>query len=313
MKFSASLIALLLALPAFADVPTITSMSGVSRLSMVNTPTAFGGFGGAACVNIDLNSTCNSCVGGSIAACNEFRAYNALNFRISAVHSELGNLMLVRPSDFTLISAAPFNPNDVSVPWSTLCASFPGGVADCETSAVKEGTVLLCLDKNANNSYDTDEDCREVLIKMVQLPPGGNDKASPDDGITEFIPYPGDTRAFLEDLIVSANFPNLSHGGKITGVRIFPSDQGMTQAKPGLSLMPQDLPLQADNTLASNIVDGLVNGTPYWFRIALIDEANNVGYFWPPDDHVDMNGNNCDQGPCIYMTTPNPIEGQQRR
>lgn len=305
MKFivSASVTALLFCPAVFADKPVIRSITGVSSVKMSGHPIAFGGFGGAACVGPDLTSTCDSCGGAGLAACNPTRAYNALQFNVSATHGQPGNLLLVR-SDNTVLSVGPHNPHDVTVPWSSICAGMIGGTSDCETTPVREGYLQVCVDANRNDAMDAGEDCQAIQVNVVQMTTGIFDKASSFDGITDFTLFPGDGKVFFEELLASANFPYLSHGGKIAAVRIYASEQGMSQAAPGSGLAPVDRKILNDNSLIRNYVDGLTNGTPYWFRIALVDEANNVGYFWPPESYVDVNGRNCDTEACIYTQTP---------
>jgi hypothetical protein len=297
-------IASLLFSPAvFADKPVIRAITGVSSVKMADSPVAFGGFGGAACVGPDLNSTCDSCAGAGLAACNSTRAYNALQFHVSATHRQSGNLILVR-ADKSVLSEGPHNAHDVSVSWSDICGGMTGGVSDCETTPAREGYVQVCLDANKNNTLDSGEDCQAILVNVVQMAAGAFDKASDVDGITDFVLFPGNGKVFFEELLASANFPYLSHGGKITAVRIYASEQGMSQAAPGSGMSPVDRTLLNDNSLAHNYFDGLTNGRPYWFRIGLVDEANNVGYFWPPVSYVDPNGHNCDIESCIFTQTP---------
>lgn len=301
-------------LSAFAAKPVVTAITGASFSTRTPTIQAFGGFAGAICANPNTDLTCDNCVGAGLTACNSTRAYNNLKLRIAASHTETGNLIMVKPGDNTMISTAPHTATNVWASWQAVCQSFPSGT-DCETTNVKEGTVRVCLDKDLSNSFTTGEECEDVKIKIVTMPTVTYDIATTSDGISNFVPYPGDEKIYLEDPTPSANFPNLSHGGKITNVRVFVGEGNMTDAVPGSGLSPKDLAIiNNGDTLDDSKVDGLENGKPYWFRIGLVDEANNVGYFWPPEgggasNFRDPNGKNCDVEACIYTATPDQVVG----
>ncbi len=301
---------LLFSTQAHAAVPVVTALSGVSNSTLTGNVTAYGGFAGNACVNPDINLPCDNCAGAGLTACNSSRAYQTLMFRVTATHTDAGNLILVK-SDNTMISTSPHNATTVAAPWSAICAGLgTGAISDCETTPAKDGTIKVCIDKDLDNTYDSGEECADVRVKIVQMPALTYDIASTDNGITNFTPYPGDEKIYLEDLQTSANFPNLAHGGKIVGVRVFIGEGNMTAAVPGAGLAPKDLSVIEDgNTLDDSVVDGLTNAVPYWFRLGLIDEANNVGYFWPPTPHTDGNGKNCDVEACAYTSTPDEVVG----
>jgi len=296
---------------AYAAKPVVTNITGASNFTLTGTITAFGGFAGTACTGVDVDTTCDNCAGAGLTACNSTRAYDSLRLRIYATHTDTGNLILVRPTDNTVISTAPFNSESAYAPWSAICASLTNGTSTCDTSPGKDGTVRICVDKDLGGDYDSGEECEDVRIKISQMAAGGGfDIADTNNGITDFVPYPGDDKIYIEDPLTSSNFPNLSSGGKIIGVRVFIGQDNMTNAKPGSGLTPVDLSVVEDgNTLDNSIVDGLTNGTKYWFRLGLRDEANNIGYFWPPDAHVDVNGANCDTSECVYSATPDEVVG----
>lgn len=312
MRFITILICVLALSPnAFADKPVITAITGVSNANLTGTITAYGGFAGTACTGVDINTPCDNCAAGALLACNTLRAYNGLLFRVTATKTDAGNLIIVKTSDNTAISVSPHNSSNVSAPWSAICAGLgTGGISDCETTTVRDGSVKICNDKNLNNSFDTGEECEDLKVKIHRMEPGTYDTATATDGITDFVPYPGDEKIYIEDPLTSANFPNLSHGGKIAGVRVFIGEGNMTAAVPGSGLEPVDLAVVEDGSfLSDSKVDGLTNGTKYWFRLGLRDEANNIGYFWPPAAHVDVNGANCDTSDCVYTATPDEVVG----
>lgn len=309
--FSFASLVLLIHFQVHAAPPVVTAISGVSASNLVGTVTAYGGFAGTACTGIDLNTTCDNCAGAGLTACNSMRSYLNLNFRVTASHADTGNLILVKSVDNTMISTSPHTSATVAAPWSAICAGLgTGGISDCETSPTKEGTIKVCIDKDLNNAFTAGEECADVRVKIVTMAPLTYDIADTNNGIVNFTPYPGDEKIYLEDLQTSPNFPNLAHGGKITAVRVFIGEGNMTNAVPGAGLAPKELSVIEDgNTLDDSVVDGLTNAVPYWFRVGLVDEANNVGYFWPPSPHTDTNGKNCDVEACVYTSTPDEVVG----
>ncbi len=268
------------------------------------------------CPQADTTKTCDSCAAGALVACNSTRSYNTLRFRVAATHTDAGNLILVKSSESTEISVSPHNSTDVSAPWSAICAALgTGASSDCENPGAKEGTIRICVDKNLNNDLDPGEDCEDIKVRISKMDAATYDIATVTDGITDFVPYPGDEKIYIEDPLTSANFPNLSHLGKISGVRVYVGEGNMTAAVPGNGLEPVNLTVVEDGSfLSDSKVDGLTNGVKYWFRLGLVDEANNIGYFWPPPGNStpnfrDDNGKNCDVEDCLYTATPDEVVG----
>lgn len=311
LSISPFIFALGLSLPAFAAKPVITAISGVSNANLTGTVTAFGGFAGTPCNGVDINTPCDNCAAGALATCNTKRAYHDLLFRVTATKTDAGNLIMVKTSDNTAISVSPHNATDVSAPWIAVCRGLGTGInADCETATILDGSVRICIDKNTNNSFDTGEECEDLKVKISRMESPTYDIATATNGITDFVPYPGDEKIYIEDPLTSANFPNLAHGGKIAGVRVYIGEGNMTAAVPGSGLEPVTLSVVDDGSfLSDSKVDGLTNGTKYWFRLGLVDEANNVGFFWPPTAHIDANGANCDTTDCVYTATPDEVVG----
>jgi len=291
---------------AFAAKPVITGISGASSHSLTGTIIAIGGTAGTCTGGMDNINTCDSCAGG-LVACNTTRIYDSLVLRIAATHTDPGNLILVNNNtNNTMISTAPHNSQTVGATWGSICTAILGG--SCESPTTREGTVRVCVDKNTNNSWDTGEECEDVKIKVLQVPAGQYDVYGQPtaEGISDFKPYPGDEKVYIEDLETSV-FPTLGYGGLIKTVRVFIGETNMTDAVPG-SFAPQDLAVIEDgNTLQNNVVDGLENGKEYWFRVGLVDEANNLVQFFPPPG-TNTDGD-CDTASCKYSATPDQVLG----
>jgi hypothetical protein len=106
-------------------------------------------------------------------------------------------------------------------------------------------------------------------------------------------------------------------------VRVFMSDQGLSQATAASGFEPADLTVDTNgNEITDSIVDGLENGRRYAIRIAMMDEADNVVQFYPSTALVtgtDSQGHayNCDalstdpSAPdyCPFAATPDEVLG----
>ncbi len=320
MRHSIYILLLIAAHQTFAAKPVITNITGVSGAILTGTPfQAFGGFAGdpTACSALDGSTVCDSCTGTTgLVACNPARAYNTLRFTVTATHTDPGNLIMVRSTtDNFVLSTPPHNSTTVAAEWGAVCGALgTGNTADCESPAntSKEGNIRVCVDKDLDNVLDTGEECEEIRVKFVRMEPNTYDVADPTAGIgiVNFTPYPGDEKIYIEDLDARGGFPSLPHGGKASSVRVYIGENNMTEAVPGRGLTPVDLPITGEGTkLDKSVVDGLTNGKPYWFRIAIRDEAGNLGYFWPTTAYTDSNSKNCDTEACKYTATPDEVVG----
>lgn len=313
MSFSAVLLSLLL--PYASAELTITNITGASRTELTGTITAYGGVAGdlnnGTCATRDGTTTCDSCSSGSLTACNPTRIYDSLQLRIFANHSDSGNLIAVKTSDTTItLHTTPLNSSYVTVLWSNFCSIALGG-STCETNSFtsgSQGTIRVCLDKNSNGIYDSGEECQDVRVKLAIMPAGTYDQADDTNGINDFTPFPGDEKVYITKLSTGSGWPTLSHGGTATAVRVFIGEGNMTTAIPGGR--SKDLSVvDGGSNLQNSRVDGLKNGTPYWFRLGIVDDTNNIGYFWPTAAYTDGNGADCDTTTCVYTATPDQVLG----
>lgn len=213
------------------------------------------------------------------------------------------------------ISNPPHNASDVSVYWRDICTAL-GNATSCETPTVKTGNIKICVDKNTNDALDTGEECEDIQVKLIQ--PDAADFSSNTVGNTiglyDFVPYPGDEKIYIEDPVTATGFPTVAGMGQIKGITVYIGENNMTEAAPNKGLTPVQLALiENGGALADSKVDGLTNGHPYWFRTALRDEANNLGYFWPPaggsGGFTDKNGKDCDAEACQYTASPDEVVG----
>jgi hypothetical protein len=335
---------LMMTLPAWAATgPTITSVSGASGFSGTGTPTIFGGLAGDA-TGTDPYTPANSCVGTMsctrsathLCPCNTARIFNSLILTIGLQNpaaanggaaTTVGSAYVTASSTSGTTSSSGQTVNlqppqnggtSVSMPWSTLCslAGYPN-CDDVPTTGVSL-TLNIFSDTN-NNGVDSADPSTQVTVKIIKPDPetyavyGGG----VNQGIGSFTPYPGDGKIYIKDPQTTSDFPYLGYNSTIKAVRVFVSETNLPDANPQAATKTQDLPVSDDGaSLAKNIVDGLDNGTRYFFRLGMVDEAQNV-VMYSPDPTVDTDAANtdCSSPPagdtngCKYSVKPDQVEG----
>lgn len=306
----------------------VTGVSGSSNYSTTGTVKIYGGLAGANCSSAASSnvSTCNSCEASfltctttPLCACNTARIYDGLILTINLRKNEAGsaNAIVTKASDGTALNLTSVSNggSSVSLTWFTICSAMGAGSCESVASSGTNTSITLrvVIDKDGNNANTSGEETVDVDVRVFN--PGTttyNVYGAPTTvGISDFKPYPGDEKIFLEDLNGEGGFPVLGYAGASAQfVRIFSSDVSMDDAVPGGGLETEDLPVvdNGDN-LERNVFSGLTNGTTYAFRIGLVDEANNVVQFYPPD-----NSGTCDAVPfnnsnCKYIATPDEVLG----
>lgn len=323
--FALSAALVLMSFQAWANPPTMASAAGVSSFTTTGSPIIYGGFAGAPCTDGGANTaTCNNCAaavnacaGGTapLCACNSARSYNALIVTISLNHDVAGQAIVTKTSSTTPVAIR--NPgNDggtVQITWADICQNFIDTTpsSDCEAAGTgTSGTMRIYIDKDRDNVVDSDEQYVDVAVRILRPDPAGNDYnvfgATRTDGISNFTPYPGDGKIYIEDPETQTGSGTLGYGGKLTKVRVFVAEGNMTNAHPEGGLTPEDLPVvENGTTLDNSVVDGLENDKEYYVRIASVDEANNVVQFFPA-----AGTESCDTGgACTYKVTPSEVLG----
>lgn len=338
MKSLALAIGFLFSLSAFAVGPQITSASGVSNVTLptisgttvTGAAVIFGGVAGGDCSTGATVATCNSCTtalisadpvcltaADNLCACNTTRIFDALQITLTVKRGDAtaGNIRVA------LGSTAPTTVgtgtgDSVTFTWAQVCAADAGGAC---SAASKTVAAKIFVDKNGDNTFNsTDESgvATDFSFKILVPTPGQFDVFGTNTegigGAQGFVPYPGDEKIYLEDIDAATNFPVLTYGiaTKAVKVRVYHSDQGLASAH-AESADPTDITVTADgNTLDRNVVSaGLSNNTTYVFRIAMVDEANNVVQFFPAPN-ADAT---CDAGTpftgCPWAATPEEVLG----
>lgn len=311
-KIPSILFALFVSPAVFAAPPTITGFTGVSASTLTGTVSAYGGITPTACSNADNITPCNSCTTNALQACNPLQIYGTLRFTVAATHADAGNLILLKgDTSNTVLSTAPHNSSTVSVTWDTICSNMDGGTNCAAMPSSKQITLKVCVDKDTNNSFTAGEECADVRVHLVPVPAGYDVFGTTNsEGVGTFTPYPGDEKIYMEQLDTSDGMPNFTYGGVFTKLNVYFSSQNMTLATPQGEFEPVPLSVVENGTfLDDSKVDGLTNGTTYYFRVAPVDQAGNVVAFFPD---VGVDGGACDNGQkdtCNYDATPDEVLG----
>lgn len=275
---------------------------------------------GPACSSPNNSLPCNSCADptcldsegkkkGKLCACNESRIYDDLIVRITlqGIKPGSGNVILADSEDVVIPSVTRNNEGKfVDFTWRSYCRSL--GSTSCEGIPFDSNSRLsIVLDKNRNHSVDRGEPAIEVQMSVVN--PGSimNVYGEPVlEGVGNFIPYPGDGKVFIEDLSVTPGFPVLGYGSAAQAVRVFISDKSMEEARPYAGLIHEDLQVKDDSSgLITSVVGGLDNNKKYFFRIGLLDEAQNIVQMFPNADACADKSK-----PCAFSATPASVKGQ---
>jgi hypothetical protein len=318
------------ALSAHAAAPVIVSADGVSNLTLTSTTggsaTIYGGFAGlsTACPNDSSGNLCNNCSAAAnacadtpLCACNESRAFLTQKVTIHLTSDVAGQAILGKSDGSTLTSIQKNLGNDgtaVEFFWGDMCTAIMGGTCDGGALTTNPATFRIYLDKDRQTDIDSGEEFVEVSVKVIN--PGTTDWNFYGDvkteGIGGFTPYPGDKKIYVEDVASNTGFPSLSYGSEVKKVRVYMSSAGKGSPIPHSILTPANLTVEEDGAeLSDSVVDGLENNVRYAFRVALVDEANNVVQFFPSATTATANG--CDSSPpaanCPWAATPDQVLG----
>ena len=110
------------------------------------------------------------------------------------------------------------------------------------------------------------------------------------EGVNGFYPSGGFGMAYIDSLSASPKFPHMSYGADIRSVRVFASNAAMAKATAASSSAITDFVLKPGNIQ----VNGLHSGSVYYFRLGLVDEANNLVQYYPGLNDLPAG---CTQGP----------------
>lgn len=311
---------------AFGAGLSVTSVGGASAYNLTGTVTVLGGvantYNCASTVTVNTE-TCNSCTGNPtpctntpLCACNTNQIYDTGVVRINLQRPTgvTTGTAIVRTQD-NQSNVDQYRINDgtfVELSWLKICTLMGSTTCNPFASATTTYTVHIGIDKDNSGALGgAGEEAIDVAFRIVAPTANTYDiQTGSNDGIDTFTPYPGDEKIYVEDVhSPNPGFPLLTYGAKATGLRVYLADTKLPDAVPGSGLDPQSLSLVDDGgNLDKPVVDGLDNNKLYFFRIAVLDEAQNVVLFYP-----DMTARpECDTAPsttCQYSATPSQVLG----
>lgn len=283
---------------AFAANVQITNILRASATANVGSttaaPTVYGGIVGdpnaGGCATPSTTSTCNNCVyqPGTDLACNKTRVHDTLIMRIEfTVTAEVtgtlhfgysvsgGNTVAFASTDYTGTTGtlSKGSTGFIEVPWEVLC-DVATGLGNCSVADEVNPAVLYV--NVENNTTPTWSNAANINLQVI----GEDDSITLDthiidcasgngtDGICSFEASPGDEKVYIDNL-------SLDNGcSGFTKARVFFSAAGFADATYGGDSVDLDL----DTNCAPKgewFTEGLVNETPYFFRISVVDIAGN--------------------------------------
>ncbi|MGZ3723518.1 MAG: hypothetical protein ACXVA9_11335, partial [Bdellovibrionales bacterium] len=240
-----------------------------------------------------------------LCACNRRRVYDGLIISIAvtraANETPQGPIKAVVSTggvsgtqEMQYVTTPSANVSYVDFTWQNLCSKLQTTPAttSCEGA---NGTVVVTIfsDKN-NDGIATGEDQVNVTFKIVS--PGADynifGEPNSDGGVGDFLPFPGDDRIYLTRLDTTTNFPNLAYGSVGTAVKVLLSNVSLDKATPKDRVEPEtDLAVASGTAeLDQDYIDDVKNGTTYYVRLAVVDQANNMVQFFPDNLGTDKAG-----------------------
>lgn len=271
------------------------------------TTTLLGGTSGDCGGSEEATAVCNSCAT-TAGACNARRIHDNLQIQVTFSYpsGEQGAIMVATDVDdgtggtqteLDTVSTSGIitagNNGTVTFTWGEVCKEALGGTG-CDDVATLNATGLrIGVDADGNGTLDSGEFTDELRFQVGKMSTDSinlcQDGDSSVDGACNFLAFPGDEKVFIEDVRTSCGFPGLDDSTTdfdATAIRVFYSDS--TSFPTIQTSTYKDLEIGSSSgsctdtkiiSLDNNEVDGLTNETQYLFAIAIVDEAQNVGYF----------------------------------
>lgn len=257
----------------------------------------------------------------NLVACNNRRIYPTLLLRISIRSDkvESGKPVVTSSDGEDFLTLDPSTPSLVSkdnvvtiyVPWSSICNSIGNGDSDCIPSGNQHsGTLRVGISGDQDNELTSDSDDYVKVSFVVRRDIGqtvdgttsttdvaglswARDCSAPDNvAVCSFVIKSGDEKAVLERIDAKRGFPNSTdiqfkhvRAYFIEGPRDSVDPAYFSQINSGTTTY-QDLEITSTSETQSTvtprtITSGIRNDKIYYFKLAVVDKAGNVGYFTP--------------------------------
>lgn len=301
--------------------------------------TIYGGLSGADCGGLSSESTCDSCVSATTGACNTRRIHNDLKLTFSFKADKEGFLLVTNNAsqdsgEFKKLTIeGPFQLGsgglpasagtliEVKIPWREICEQVYKSTNGCDAILENElGNKPIRVGLSAKgNSLEAGDYIENLFIEIHKIEDAQgqtslcNKDSTTAQGLCNFSVFPGDGKAFIDNVRGNCNLPNLIKG-RARQARVFykkisevVSERDFPDIK---TPNPVDLRILSNSggvtpcaiALDESTISGLTNGTLYSFAMGLVDQAGNVGYV------TNMNGaaspDSSEKGACFDPTDP---------
>ena len=328
---------ILLYCPQVFSTIEITGVIGASRYNEEEN-VIWAGLGGTNPGTCTTETCNNCLGGGSNEvpqACNNNRINPNGNLTINFTSDSASGFPIITDSNKqaigrTTTNILPVSANtvtSVSIPWSTLCSQSNGNNGNCENIGSTQIPLYIGIDSSNDDGRsdgslnDSGDDSLRIVIEFrSQLPEEAR--------ISTFSLFPGDEKVVMltpddegegellgnkTDDVAPIEFPDgfPSYGNtRITHIRFYYEEvpEGEDSCGYMSQITNQSLHIETevidigDNSsfieLSNLYFTGFQNYSTYVFKIALVDEAGNIGLFY--------NGS-CD--PEGHVITPTPVDG----
>ncbi len=272
-----------------------------------------------------VNSCAYPAPGVNLYPCNDRGIHPDLNFTVTFTAEADGYAGLTYTSNGGTNAIEPtispvWTPKGTTVSfttrWSRICAAIAAAYGsgsvnnNCEVigDAVAPYATFNVGVYTANSSSLVDS--ATVTIKIADLPPNDGDEsttdycpdgeAAPDPGPCRFEVVPGDGKVAIRSLHVASSGSALDK----YMLRVLWTEGSGPSAFASIASTSAHADLEfiydaagSTNDLANSRIEGFTNGVNYAFKVALVDEAGNVGYYTktgPADTACDFSPNpNC--------------------
>jgi hypothetical protein len=333
---------LIIALPRAAHAQNAVQITSISRASNSNIgsgtdiPKIFGGVVGEVsdCAGVSTTSTCNNCTLAE-AGCNTRRIHPSLLLRIQFTVTGTvtgfvfyganvgGTISALNLADATASQLTKGDTGFIEVEWSELCAAaygdsncsdFYGGTDD----SIDLATYILIAPSadftSANKVQIT------VNLRTVTSDAGPADTITCADtisvGICSFNAVAGDEKVTIDSLGIAEQGGTCTNTDYPKVLVYYAEDNGTGASVANYLSDAVELTLGTGCVPSGDwVVDGLQNDVPYFFRLAMLDAANNSVLLTDvAGEIVANNGTDCTAGTivdagCPYYSVPGNVVG----
>jgi hypothetical protein len=287
--------------------------------------------------NVDV---CNSCANNGLAAdarltaCNPVRIYPNAQITITFKSDKVGGRPVLwnantTPDPLTTVTTPAKvdkgGTASITLNWSVICGAMETN-PDVGCGLEGTGKLKLGIDENDNGVLDTGDDSK--IINFVVSAGAGTAVSTVTPcrgvdptgiGMCNFDVTPGDEKVKVQDLVSDSAFPK-SQPVPFKNVLFFLSTDP-TLKFDAINPTSDYFPLAIDQgttdttdtstsgTLDSDLITGLTNETQYYFKLALQDQAMNIGYWTPTADDFDCFATTPINTPPCHSAVPGAVVG----